>query len=164
MRCSAANRWCRDLSGLEVEYRIVQIYCRDAGRKEAELGFSLWKDGAKQPESKSATIPFVFESAPAVLVKLQRPRSRRQVEARRQAGRSAAFTFTDSRGRIYPSPSRRLAPDFNFHFQIYRADGETIALQPGTYTVAYTRGPEYLVLKKTITVPNSRDAHGDASS
>ncbi len=44
----------------------------------------------------------------------------------------AAFTFTDSLGRIYPSPSRRLAPDFNFHFQIYRADGETIALQPGS--------------------------------
>ena len=60
----------------------------------------------------------------------------------------AAFTFPDSRGRIYPSPSRRLAPDFNFHPQVYRADGETIALQPGKYTVTYTRGPEYLVLQQ----------------
>src|SRR5215472_15711671 len=64
-----------------------------------------------------------------------------------------AFTFRDARGRIYPAPTRRLAPDFNFHYQIYRADGETIALQPGEYTVSYTRGPEYLVLNKKINVP-----------
>jgi hypothetical protein len=65
----------------------------------------------------------------------------------------AAFTFADSRGRIYPSLSRRLAPDFNFQAQVYRADGETVALQPGKYTVTYKRGPEYLVQQKTITVP-----------
>src|SRR5262249_31485390 len=34
----------RQLSGLELEYRIVQVYCRDAGRKEATLGFRLMKD------------------------------------------------------------------------------------------------------------------------
>ena len=54
--------------------------------------------------------------------------------------------------------TRRLAPDFGFHPQVYRADGETIALQPGKYTVSYTRGPEYLVLKKTITVPRGESA------
>jgi hypothetical protein len=46
-----------------------------------------------------------------------------------------------------------LAPDFFFHAQIYRADGETVLLQPGEYTVSYTRGPEYLVQEKKITVP-----------
>src|SRR5436190_15327557 len=35
------------LSGLEVEYRILQVYCRDAGRKEARLGFNLWENGKK---------------------------------------------------------------------------------------------------------------------
>jgi hypothetical protein len=40
----------RNLSGLELEYRILQIYCRDAGRKEALLGFSLWRDApGKKP-------------------------------------------------------------------------------------------------------------------
>src|SRR5437016_3553691 len=34
----------RHLSGLELEYRVLQIYCRDSGRKEAHLGFSLWRD------------------------------------------------------------------------------------------------------------------------
>ena len=38
----------RDLSGLELEYRILQVYCRDPGRKEAVLGFSLWSDSAQK--------------------------------------------------------------------------------------------------------------------
>jgi hypothetical protein len=143
----------RHLSGLEVEYRIVQIYCREAGRKEATLTFNLWRDTDKQrPFRSSEPLPVVFDSAPAVLVRLQ---VRDYDGQSRRDGQPivAAFTFADSRGQIYPSPSRRLAPDFNFHSQVYRADGETIALQPGTYTVTYTRGPEYLVLHKTITVP-----------
>jgi hypothetical protein len=144
----------RDLSGLEVEYRIIQIYCRDAGSKPAELGFGLWAANDKQPRTKSNTIPLKFESAPAVKVKLQIKDFDGQ-STRDGKPVMGAFTFKDSQGRIYPAPSRRLAPDFNFHFQVYRADGETIALQPGTYTVSYTRGPEYLVLQKTINVPAS---------
>jgi hypothetical protein len=140
----------RNLSGLELEYRIVQLYCRDSGRKEATLRFNLL-DG-KKVVAAGEPRPFLFESAPAVLVRLH------VVDddgATKRDGRPvvAAFTFTDSLGRIYPSPSRRLAPDFNFHYQIYRADGETIALQPGKYTVRYARGPEYRTLQKTIDVP-----------
>ncbi|HEY7314854.1 MAG TPA: CehA/McbA family metallohydrolase [Gemmataceae bacterium] len=140
----------RNLSGLELEYRIVQLYSRDSGRKEATLQFNLG-DG-KKVVAAGEPQTFLFESDPAVLVRL------RVVDYDGETKRDGrpvvgAFTFTDSLGRIYPSPSRRLAPDFNFHFQIYRADGETIALQPGKYTVAFTRGPEYLTLKKTITVP-----------
>jgi hypothetical protein len=137
----------RDLSGLELEYRIVQIYCRDAGRKEARIGFSLWSEkNPKKPLTVGEQADFVFESAPAVLVRLHV----HDFDGKPVMG---AFIFADKAGRIYPSPSRRLAPDFNFHYQVYRADGETIALQPGTYTVTYTRGPEYLVQRKTITVP-----------
>jgi hypothetical protein len=146
----------RDLSGLELEYRVIQLYSRDAGRKEGSLGFELWRDrdGKRQRLVSSNEVPFLFESAPAVVVRL---RVQDDDGSSQRDGRPvmAAFTFADSLGRIYPSPSRRLAPDFNFHFQIYRADGETIALQPGTYTVTYTRGPEYVVQRKTITVPAS---------
>jgi hypothetical protein len=138
----------RDLSGLEVEYRILQVYCRDAGRKEAQLGFSLWKtDGGKQNQvAASPLLTFDVESAPAVLVKLH-------VHDLDGKPVIASFIFRDVQGRVYPAPTRRLAPDFFFHPQIYRADGETIALQPGRYTVSYTRGPEYLELQKDITVP-----------
>ena len=100
----------------------------------------------------SPTLSLLFETVPAVLVKL-RVRDHDGKSERDGKPVVGAFVFTDSQGRIYPSPSRRLAPDFNFHFQIYRGDGESIALQPGKYTVTYTRGPEYLVLNRTITVP-----------
>jgi hypothetical protein len=142
----------RELSGLEVEYRIVQIYCRDSGRKEATLRFDL-REG-KKIAAAAEPLPIDFESMPAVLLRL------RVIDDDGQSKRDgkpivAAFTFRDSLGRIYPAPSRRLAPDFNFHFQIYRADGETLALQPGRYTVTYSRGPEYRLLTKTITVPQA---------
>ena len=47
------------------------------------------------------------------------------------------------RQRVYPSQTKRLAPDFFFHPQVYRADGESVALPPGEYTIEYSRGPEY---------------------
>jgi outer membrane murein-binding lipoprotein Lpp len=143
----------RKLSGLEVEYRVLQLYSRDAGRKEATLGFGLWRDADKQnPSARSAQLPYLFEAAPAVLVRL---RVKDHDGASQRDGKpvTASFIFRDGQGRVYPSQSRRLAPDFFFHAQVYRADGETVLLQPGKYTVTYTRGPEYLVLKKEITVP-----------
>jgi hypothetical protein len=152
----------RHLSGLEVEYRVVQLYCRDAGRKEATLSFQLFRAGApKTPLASSGPLALVIESAPAVLVKL-RVRDHDGKSTRDKRPVMGAFTFADSLGRIYPSPSRRLAPDFNFHFQVYRADGETVALQPGTYTVTWTRGPEYLVLRRTITVPTGVATHTES--
>jgi hypothetical protein len=137
----------RSLSGLEVEYRILQIYCRDSGRKEGHLAFSLWRDAdKKKPAVTSHEVAYIFESQPAVLVHL------RVVD---DDGRptTASFVFRDRRGRVYPSQSRRLAPDFGFHPQVYRHYGETVALQPGKYTVTYTRGPEYFSRQREITVP-----------
>ena len=34
------------------------------------------------------------------------------------------FVFRDTKDRVYPVASRRLAPDFFFHDQIYRHSGE----------------------------------------
>src|SRR5262245_29432331 len=157
----------RDLSGLELEYRVLQVYCRDAGRKEAALGFSLVGDvveKVKGPDGKEtertvrkavatgAPIPFLFESAPAVVVKLKVQDDDGQSQ-RDGKPIMAAFTFRDSQGRVYPSQSRRLAPDFFFHAQVCRADGQTILLQPGKYSVTWPRGPEYLIQKREITGP-----------
>jgi hypothetical protein len=148
----------RPLSGLEVEYRILQLYSRDAGRKEAKLSFSLWRNGEDQKRRRqvaaSPAIAIDFESAPAVLVKFHVKDDEGQ-SLRDGKPVMASFTIKDSQGRVYPSQSRRLAPDFFFHAQVYRADGETVSLQPGEYTVAYTRGPEYLVQEKKITVPSA---------
>src|SRR5262249_42898124 len=106
-------------------------------------------------------VTLVFDSRPAVLLKL---RVTDHDGKSKRDGRAVmgSFVFADNLGRIYPSPSRRLAPDFNFHHQVYRGDGETIALQPGKYTVTWTRGPEYLVLSRTITVPAGKATHTES--
>src|SRR5262249_54884099 len=140
------------LSGLELEYRVLQVYCRESGRKGATLGLGLWTLAMPNVPAVMKTTsnqgPFVFESKPAVLVKLG---------VRDHDGKPAmaAFTFRDAQGRVYPAMARRLAPDFGFHPQIYRGDGETVTLQPGKYTVTWTRGPEYLIPRREITVPNA---------
>ncbi len=50
------------------------------------------------------------------------------------------FEITDAAGRVYPPQTKRLAPDFFFQRQIYRADGETVRLPAGKYSVVCSRG------------------------
>jgi hypothetical protein len=70
---------------------------------------------------------------------------------------TANFIIRDSRGRLYPLPSRRLAPDFFFHEQVYRADGESVQLPPGQYTIVVNRGPEYLPQSLQVTIPDAAE-------
>ncbi len=62
------------------------------------------------------------------------------------------FLIRDSKGRIYPAQSKRLAPDFFFQRHIYRGDREQVALPPDTYTVVCSRGPETIPETKTLAV------------
>src|SRR5262249_57070446 len=59
-----------NLSGLEVEYRLVSVYCRDAGRKEATMRFRLAPEGKKGKAADSDELSVTFDAAPAVQVKL----------------------------------------------------------------------------------------------
>ncbi len=137
----------KNLSGLKFEYRIIELFSRDAGRREAKLEFDVGQ--GTQDLGFRNEINVLFECEPAVQVKLG-------VIDDDGTPTTAQFTIRDERGRVYPSRARRLAPDFFFHDQIYRHDGETVALPPGRYHVAYTRGPEYKVLTRDITVPATK--------
>lgn len=64
----------------------------------------------------------------------------------------AAFEIRDSLGRIYPEQMKRLAPDFFFQRQIYRADGEEIRLPAGDYQVVCSRGPHSIPETKQLVV------------
>ena len=64
----------------------------------------------------------------------------------------ARFTIRDTRGRIYPLPSKRLAPDFAFQSQIYRKHGEVLRLPKGAYTITCQRGPESVPETKKLVV------------
>jgi hypothetical protein len=149
------------LSGLEVEYVLLQVFSRDPGRREASIGFTLQGRGANQPrvsdkrpaEKREPVVTgnrvnVLFTCEPAVVVKFRV----RDFDGQPSIG---AFTIRDRDGRVYPAQSRRLAPDFFFHSQVYRRDGESVVLPPGKYRVTYTRGPEYLVLNREITVPDA---------
>ncbi len=131
------------LSGLPLEYRIIQLYSRDVGQREAKLGFNVGQ-GTQDIGFRNA-VPVLFNSAPAVEVAL----GVKDVDGEPT---TAAFVIRDKFNRVYPNPARRLAPDFFFHNQIYRADGESVHLPPGEYTVEFSRGPEYVVQKTTLQV------------
>ncbi len=103
------------LSGLELEYAILQLYSRDAGKREATIGVDVGQ--GTQDVGFRGEAPILFEAEPAVEVTLR-------VEDERARPTTASFVIRDAQGRLYPSPAKRLAPDFAFHPQIYRADGE----------------------------------------
>ncbi len=133
----------RNLSGLALEYRIVQLYSRDAGKREGKLAFDVGQ--GTQDLGFRNEIDVLFECRPAVEVKLEIVDDNGQPT-------TGQFVIRDERGRIYPAMTKRLAPDFFFHQQIYRAHGETVLLPPGKFRVSYTRGPEYVTLERDLTV------------
>src|SRR5690606_22604395 len=131
------------LSGLELEYRIVQLYSRDAGKREATLVLDVGQ--GTQDLGFRSEIAILFDCLPARRVTLR-------VLDEKGGPATASFLFRDAAGRVVPSQAKRLAPDFAFHPQIYRADGETIPLADGTYTVEFQRGPESIPERREIEV------------
>ena len=161
---SFADRWLelqmfdsqpltKTLSGFPLEYRIVQLYSRDAGSREATLAFNVGQ--GTQDLGFRNEVPILFKCLPARSVRLN---------VREQHGSAvmAAFIIRDAQQRIYPSQAKRLAPDFAFHPQIYRADGEILKLPAGTYTVEFWRGPESLLKTQSLVVTET-DAVQDAA-
>lgn len=131
------------LSGLEVEYRIIQLFGRTAGRHEATLAFDVGQ--GTQDLGFRNEVPILFDVLPAVEVTLEIL----DVDGTPTTGQ---FVIRDGSGQVYPARSRRLAPDFFFHDQIYRHSGESVRLPPGTYEVSYTRGPEYRIHQRPLIV------------
>lgn len=179
----------KELSGLPLEYVILQILTRETGPKEAALTF--YAGQGSQDLGFRSTLPILFDCQPSVKVVLRvhdhdgkptmgsfiimdrKPRYGPEADLRKADYRSglAEWRPWDSTDEpearligIYPLPARRVAlldeyPDFFFHPQIYRADGEHVYLPPGQYEVRYGRGPEYLPKQRTITVPEGVPAH-----
>jgi hypothetical protein len=135
------------LSGLELEYRIIQIYSKDAGKREAKLAFDVGQ--GSQDLGFRNEIDILFNAMPAAKVRLR-------VLDSDDRPTTASFLIRDQKNRVFPSQTKRLAPDFFFHPQVYRADGEDILLPPGTYTVEYGRGPEYLKKKQTLKIEDNK--------
>jgi hypothetical protein len=138
----------RQLSGLEVEYAIVLVYSSESGKREATLEFDV--GAGTQDIGFRGEVPILFDVKPAVPVKL----AIHDVDGQPTVGRLIIY---DKFQRVYPSQAKRLAPDFFFQPQIYRNHGDVVLLPPGEFTVRFSRGPEYYVQKKTITVTGRND-------
>ena len=139
-----------ELSGLEVEYKVVSVYCRERGVRTGQLQFcvdiespeSLTRPGRRRImrrmsfDTATVAATFEFDCVPARDIRF---------DIREPDGRScmAAITVRDSQGRSYPSKAMRLAPDMFFHEHVYRATGEVIRLPTGRYEISALRGPEY---------------------
>ncbi|MCH7727727.1 MAG: CehA/McbA family metallohydrolase, partial [Planctomycetes bacterium] len=137
----------KDLSGLAVEYRVIQLYSRDAGKREARFAFDVGQ-GTQDLGFRNA-VAVLFDCAPAVKVTLE-------IIDHDGKPTTGQFVIRDQQGRVYPARSRRLAPDFFFHDQIYRHSGEHVLLPPGEYNVMYTRGPEYRILHRKLKVAGAK--------
>ncbi len=137
----------KDLSGFPLEYRILSLYSRDAGRREGKLAFNVGQ--GTQDLGFRSEVDILFHCAPAREL---------QLHVLDENGRptTAMFIIRDAQQRVYPSQAKRLAPDFAFHPQIYRADGEKIRLPEGDYTVEFTRGPEYLTRRQNVQVKGAK--------
>jgi len=133
----------KTLAGVRLEYRIVQIYSRDAGKRAAVVSFDVGQGSQDLGFRNDVTL--TFEAEPSVPLTFK-------VKDADGTPTTASFLIKDPQGRVYPSQAKRRRPDFAFHPQVYRADGESIRLPRGTYTVECSRGPEYLPERRSITV------------
>ncbi|HJQ24325.1 MAG TPA: CehA/McbA family metallohydrolase [Blastocatellia bacterium] len=149
-----ANRWLdlsmfnkpplkAELSGLAVEYRIIQLYSRDRGKREARISFNVGQ--GTQDIGYRNDVDILFTCLPSVPITLR-------VLDENGKPTVGSFLIRDAQGHIYPAKAKRLAPDFSFHPQVYRSDGEAIHLAAGDYTFEFSRGPEYLVKQQAIKV------------
>jgi hypothetical protein len=132
-----------ELSGLRLEYAVALVYSSRSGVVPALLAFEL--------AGQRAELRVDLDVRPAVPVKL----SVLDHDGTPTVGR---FVFVDRAGRVHPPQPKRLAPDFFFQRQVYRADGAVVLLPPGELRVTYGRGPEYRDLEKTFAVPREGPA------
>ena len=135
------------LTGLPIEYCVIQLFSRDQGQRRASLQFSVLSDSDKDSRDESAR-EFDFDclrSRPITLGVLDAD------------GRAcvASLTIKDKAGRICPPMAMRIAPDMAFQPQVYRADGESVCLPDGEYLIESKRGPEYLSALQTIGIDES---------
>jgi hypothetical protein len=142
-----------NLSGLGLEYVVLQVYSRDEGKHDMTMSFNV----GRLQSSGTGSVPYTqanpgfrgetklaFDVGPAVPVKLK-------IADDDGSPTAARFLIKDKLGRVYPYRAKRYAPDMFFQNHIYRYDGETVELPPGDYTFEVRRGPHHTVQTREVT-------------
>jgi hypothetical protein len=136
------------LSGLRVEYCIVSLFGRDRGQREARITCDVGQGTQDLGFRDQADVLFAVDPAWNVTLR---------VKDEHGQPTTAGFVIKDAAGRVYPPQAKRLAPDLAFHPQVYRADGQSVKLPAGHYSVEVSRGPEYLPQRSTLDVADRPD-------
>lgn len=89
-----------NLSGLKLEYAILQIYCKDQGQREVEMGFNVGQ--GTQDIGFRNTINILFNSTPSVKVTLH-------VKDEDGSPSMASFVITDGIERILDDSVQTIA-------------------------------------------------------
>lgn len=131
------------LSGLGLEYRIVQLYSRDAGKRDATFSFDTGQGTQDLGFRNETSVLFDCQAAREVKLAITDENGQPCI---------AELLIKDKAGRVYPSQIKRHAPDFFFHPQIYRGDGESLKLPDGEYDVVFRRGPESVPETRKVAI------------
>jgi hypothetical protein len=159
----------KNLSGLPLEYLVLQLYSREEGSRSMTLSFNvgnLRSSGTESVTGHAAPEPALGQDVRSYIP--GNPGFRGETKLNFTIQRAAPvtlkildedgtptgarFTIRDKIGRVYPYRSKRYVPDLFFQNHIYRYDGEAVELPPGEYTVDVARGPQYLKQQRVITV------------
>ncbi|MDA0195054.1 MAG: CehA/McbA family metallohydrolase [Bacteroidetes bacterium] len=132
------------LSGLEINYAIVDIYCRDVGKREITFAFDVGQ--GTQDLGFRSELPILFTVEPTY------PLTFDQVTDESGEDVMTSFVIRDEDGKIFPAQSSRVPPDFWFQPQVYRTSGQEIRLPNGKYEVFVSRGPEYETQVKEVVI------------
>jgi len=132
------------LTGLEVNYAIVEIFCRDEGKREITFEFDVGQ--GTQDLGFRSELPILFTSEPTYPLTIE--------EVLDENGKDvmAGFVIRDEFGQVFPNQSSRVPPDLWFHAQVYRTSGQSVRLPKGKYRVLASRGPEYELQTKEVEI------------
>ena len=108
-----ASPMTANLSGLKVEYAIALIYSAARQASEKQPSPSTWTGDA------GSRLP--WRSTDSLRCQAGHPRQAQRPGLRRQADHGPIHLQRPKTGQIYPPQAKRLAPDFFFQQQIYRA-------------------------------------------
>jgi hypothetical protein len=138
------------LSGIAIEYRVVQLFSRDHGQRRADFNFVVTPniDDDSAGSDGHRELDFDCLSSRDVVLGVLDTDGR---------GCVAALTIKDKLDRVYPPQAMRIAPDMAFQPQIYRANSETVRLPDGEYTIEGKRGPEYLRTVQEVLIGGGHD-------
>ena len=124
------------LSGQKLEYAVIAVRSSVAGQVATVLQFDVGQGSQDVGFRSDLALTFTAAAAHPVSLKMLDGDTGEMI--------TAAMEIRDANGVVHPSQARRVAPDFRFHPQVYRANGETIKLPVGKYQVRLSRGPEYI--------------------